>query len=73
RFVPLKKDSEFFGFYAFSGKATAFLGPLLLGKLTLIFASQRAGIAVLLLFFIVGGYLLMKVDVEEGIKIAKMN
>ncbi|KAA3662148.1 MAG: MFS transporter [Calditrichaeota bacterium] len=72
RFVPLKKDAEFFGFYAFSGKATAFLGPLLLGKLTLLFASQRVGIAVLLLFFLVGGYLLRKVDVEEGIKIAKM-
>ncbi|KAA3620198.1 MAG: MFS transporter [Calditrichaeota bacterium] len=71
RFVPEKKDSEFFGFFAFSGKATAFLGPMLLGKLTLIFSSQRVGVGALLIFFIIGGLLLTRVDVNEGIKVAK--
>ncbi len=73
RFVPAKKDSEFFGFFAFSGKATAFLGPLLLGKLTLVFGTQRAGVAALLVFFIIGGLLLTRVDVQEGLKIAEMD
>lgn len=71
RFVPEKKDSEFFGFFAFSGKATAFLGPLFLGKLTLVFGNQRAGVGVLLLFFIIGGLLLTRVDVKEGIEVSK--
>ena len=34
RFVPQNKETEFYGFYAFSGKATAFLGPLLMGVIT---------------------------------------
>lgn len=67
RFVPEKHQSEFFGFFAFSGKATAFLGPFLLGKVTRIFDSQRAGMATLLLFFLVGGLLLAKVDEKKGV------
>ena len=34
RFVPKEKENEFFGFFAFSGKLTAFVGPFLLGVLT---------------------------------------
>ncbi len=71
RFVPPEKDNEFFGFFAFSGKATSFLGPLLLGWFTTLFASQRAGVATLLGFFLVGGLLLLLVDEQEGIALAK--
>jgi len=67
RFVPDTKENEFFGFYAFSGKATAFLGPLLLGQLTALFQSQRAGIAVVAVFFLVGALLLLPVDEAEGV------
>ncbi len=70
RFVPPEKENEFYGFYAFSGKATAFLGPLLLGILTSAFNSQRAGVSIVLLFFIVGGVLLRSVDEKEGILVA---
>ena len=66
RFVPADKESEFYGFFAFSGKATAFLGPLLLGILTEAFQSPRAGIAVVILLFIVGGAILTTVDEEAG-------
>ncbi len=68
RFVPKDKVNEFFGFFAFSGKFTAFLGPLSLGIVTDIFKSQRAGISVVLLFFILGSLLLLKVDEKEGIR-----
>ena len=67
RFVPEKHQSEFFGFFAFSGKATAFAGPFLLGVIAESFHSQRAGIASILLFFIVGGVLLMVVDERKGV------
>lgn len=66
RFVPSDKETEFFGFYAFSGKATAFVGPLVLGILTELFGSQRAGFGIVLLLFIIGGLILQGVDEEEG-------
>ncbi|MBT3448386.1 MAG: MFS transporter [Bacteroidetes Order II. Incertae sedis bacterium] len=67
RFTPKKHENEFFGFFAFSGKFTAFLGPFLLGKLTIMFGNMRAGIAVVLVLFIVGAILLLRVDEKEGI------
>lgn len=67
RFAPPEKENEFYGFFAFSGKATAFVGPLLFGLLTTQFQSARAGISVILLLFLVGGILLLWVDEEEGI------
>ena len=66
RFVPADKKTEFFGFYAFSGKATAFIGPFFLGLLTEMFNSQRAGMSIVVVMFIVGSLLLTRVDEEEG-------
>ena len=67
RFTPESKKNEFFGFFfAFSGKATAFIGPLLLGVLTVTFESQRVGISVIFLFFLLGYTLLHNVDEVEG-------
>ena len=68
RFVPPDKENEFFGFFAFSGKFTAFLGPFLLGSLTELFNSQRVGVSIVLLLFIVGAILLKYVNETEGIK-----
>ena len=54
--TPSNKMNEFFGFYAFTGKATSFLGPLLFGFITHIYNQQIALLVVILLFFI--GFLL---------------
>jgi UMF1 family MFS transporter len=70
RFVPADKESEFFGFYAFSGKATAFLGPLLLGTLTSAFDNQRAGVAVVLFFFAAGWLIVRTVNEKEGVRLS---
>lgn len=77
RFVPDDKENEFFGFFAFSGKATAFMGPFLLGLLTTLFEPlrehfhpQRAGVAIILVLFVVGLLLLRGVDEEEGVRVA---
>ncbi|MEL6612484.1 MAG: MFS transporter, partial [Bacteroidota bacterium] len=70
RFVPDDKETEFYGFFAFSGKLTAFMGPLLFGILTTTFESQRAGVAVVLVFFVIGAALLTLVDEREGIELA---
>lgn len=66
RFVPPKHESEFFGFFAFSGKVTSFLGPAMLGALSDLY-SQRVGVASLLVFFIVGGLVLWRVDERQAI------
>ena len=70
RFVPGEKENQFFGFFAFSGKLTAFFGPFLLGILTQAFGSQRVGIAAVALFFIIGALVLATVDEEKGMAAA---
>ena len=71
RFVPERHQAEFFGFFAFSGKATSFLGPLLLGTAAQAFHSQRAGVATVIAFFVVGGILLASVNERRGIAAAQ--
>lgn len=71
RMVPTSKETEFFGFFAFSGKATAFVGPALLGLVTAATGSQRAGFSVVILLLLVGGALLWTVDEQEGIRQAR--
>lgn len=61
RFVPPGMQNEFFGFFAFSGKLTAFMGPLLLGVLTQVSGSQRIGVSVVLVMFVIGLVLLQGV------------
>ena len=58
---PADKRTEFFGLYALTGKATAFLGPALVAALTAATASQRWGLSVLVIFFAVGGAVLLAV------------
>lgn len=58
RLAPPEITTEMFGLYALSGKATAFLGPMLVGALTAASGSQRVGMAAIVAFFVVGGLLL---------------
>jgi UMF1 family MFS transporter len=65
RLIPKEMKGEFYGFFAFSGKATAFLAPLLLGILTEVSNSQRIGFSVIMVFFMVGGAILLGVREKE--------
>tara|TARA_Y100000996_G_scaffold189327_1_gene147976 strand:- start:1157 stop:2437 length:1281 start_codon:yes stop_codon:yes gene_type:complete len=67
RFIPENKENEFFGFFAFTGKATAFLGPLLLGIVTQVFNSQRHGIFVVVVLLLTGFFLMSRVNEKVGI------
>lgn len=67
RLVPKEKVAEMFGLYALSGKVTAFIGPWLVGTVTAHYMSQRAGIASVLTFFVIGAILLSYVK-EKGEK-----
>ncbi|MFP6779099.1 MAG: MFS transporter [Alphaproteobacteria bacterium] len=61
RYIVNGNNAETYGVYAVSGKCTAFLGPALLAIIVSIFDSQRAGMASIILFFLLGLYLLQKV------------
>lgn len=61
RLAPAEMRTEMFGLYALSGKITAFAGPAFLAWATLAFDSQRAGMATILVFFVIGGGLLIGV------------
>ena len=50
RMCPPDKVTEFFGFFSFSGKITAFAAPLAIGTVTALTGSQRLGIASSLIF-----------------------
>ncbi|WP_398468806.1 MFS transporter [Tardiphaga sp.] len=61
RLAPQDRIGQFFGLFALTGKVTSFIGPLLIGVVTAVTASQKAGMAVLVLFFVAGLALLARV------------
>jgi UMF1 family MFS transporter len=54
RLSPPEMISELYGLFTLTGKATAFLAPLLVGIATGLTQSQRAGFAVILVFLVAG-------------------
>ena len=59
--APKDRVAQYFGLFALTGKVTSFVGPLLIGVITAVTASQKAGMAVLVLFFVGGLVLLARV------------
>jgi UMF1 family MFS transporter len=70
RIIPAEKSAEFFGFYNMLGKFAAIIGPTLMGTISLVTGSARLGILSILLLFILGAFLLNKVDLDEGKRLA---
>ncbi len=66
RLVPSDSQAQFFGFYAFSGKFTAFLGPLLFGIVTQWTGSQRWGLSVVLVMLFLGMLIMLPLDEHKG-------
>jgi UMF1 family MFS transporter len=62
RLAPKEQLAQFFGLFALSGKLTSFMGPFLVATVTALTLNQKAGVSVLVLFFIVGGLLLLRVN-----------
>ena len=61
RLAPKDRIAQYFGLFALTGKVTSFIGPLLIGAITAVTASQKAGMAVLVVFFVAGLALLTRV------------
>lgn len=71
RMSPAAKSGEFFGLYGIMEKFSSILGPLVFALAVATFGSSRPAILSLILFFIVGGYLLTRVDIAEGERVAR--
>ncbi len=65
RLSPPEKTGQFFGLFALSGKVTSFMGPTLVALVTDVTNRQEAGLAVLIVFFTVGGVLLAGVKTHR--------
>jgi len=64
--TPQKHAAEFFGFFNLSGKAASFLGPALFGLI--IWWTNDVGLASfsLLIFFLIGWVIVVRINVETG-------
>jgi UMF1 family MFS transporter len=61
RMAPKDRIAQYFGLFALTGKVTSFVGPLLIGVITAVTESQKAGMAALVVFFVAGLALLARV------------
>ncbi len=68
---PAAKSGEFFGLYGVMEKFSAIVGPLLFAAAAAAFDSSRPAVLSLILFFLLGIFLLSRVNVEEGRRIAR--
>ena len=68
---PSAKSGEFFGFYSIMEKFASIIGPLLFAFAGIALGSSRPAILSLILLFLLGGYLLSRVDIAEGQRVAR--
>ncbi len=73
RLIPPSKTAEFFGFFNMVGKFATIFGPLMIAFTPMLIpgATERDGIVSLTLLFLIGGFLLSRVRVDEGVEAAR--
>ena len=71
KLVPKENANEFFGFYSIFYKFAAILGPFLVGFTAQITGNTNSGVFSLILLFIIGGAILLRVP--ESTAITKSN
>jgi UMF1 family MFS transporter len=70
--IPKAKSSEFFGFFSVSDKFAGILGPLVFAIAIKGFGSVHAAILSVVVFFALGAWLLTKVNIEDGQRVARL-
>jgi UMF1 family MFS transporter len=68
---PAAKSGEFFGLFGIMEKFSAIIGPAMFAAAGILFGSSRPAVLSLIVLFILGGFLLTLVNVEEGKRIAQ--
>ncbi|MFK9090613.1 MFS transporter [Bacillus salipaludis] len=71
KLVPKESANEFFGFYSIFYKFAAILGPFLVGLTAQLTGSTNSGVFSLIVLFIIGGLILLRVP--ETTNISKEN
>ncbi len=69
--TPLDRQAEFFGFYTLVGRISAIIGPFVYGNLSRVTGNQRYAIVSLGAFFILGWFVLQRVNLERGKTLSK--
>ena len=69
--VPLHKSGEFFGFFSVFERFAGVLGPLVFFLVIEVTGTTKNAVLAVIAFFLVGGALLARVDVEEGRRVAR--
>ncbi|WP_228486511.1 MFS transporter [Paludibaculum fermentans] len=64
--IPQGKEAEYFSLYEISDKGTSWLAPLLFGLMLQFTGSYQWAILSLVIFFLIGLVILMKVDVKRA-------
>jgi UMF1 family MFS transporter len=67
RMIPAGRSAEFFGFYNMLGKFAAIIGPVMIGWVGVLSGNPRVGILSLLVLFVAGGVILMKVRMPASV------
>ncbi len=71
RMIPKHKSSEYFGFFSVFEKFAGIFGPAMFALAIALTGSSRAAVLSVILFFVLGGAVLLKVDVAEGERVAE--
>jgi UMF1 family MFS transporter len=70
RLIPTGSEARYFGFYEISDAGTSWLGPLLFGIAYQNTGSYRTALVTLVVFFVLGFLLLVRVPIRRGITAA---
>ena len=71
RLAPEGMSGEFYGLFALSGRATAWMAPFAIGVVTLATGSTRLGVACVLIFLVLGLALLWRVREERAVAVSQ--
>lgn len=68
KLIPKENSAEFFGLYNVLGKASAAVGPFLVAIIAQATGQTRYGALSLVILFIIGGLMLMRLDIDGAAK-----
>ncbi|MGB0099500.1 MAG: MFS transporter, partial [Nocardioides sp.] len=66
--IPRGKEAEYFSFYHAMDRGTSWFGTLVFGVVYQVTGSYRPAVFALIVFFVIGGLVLLKVDTRRGIE-----
>ncbi|WP_105615143.1 MFS transporter [Vallitalea okinawensis] len=65
KLIPKENSAKYFGLYNILGKASAALGPFLIGFIAQMTNNSRFGILSLIILFIIGGAILSRIPIDS--------